>query len=156
MVLHVLQGELEAVPSMDARAPPAALALARGAARGRQHRALSRRGQRVERLVIPGGVMDGGQGRGVLPPHLPRLVHLLRHEAAAVELGLGAVPRPGHRVPRAARHVVPQVGHHLRLHRPLHLQGGISDRWREAASYLLSEDVCQGATHHQDHKKEQH
>ena len=75
---------------------------------------------------------------GVVLPHLPRLLHLDGLDAAALEPGLGPVPRPRHGGLRPGP-VAPQVRHQPRLHVGLD---------------LLSEDVGNDAAHHQDAQQE--
>ena len=107
---QVVEAEDEAVPGVHPGLAPQAVPLVvRGAAGGGQQRPLGRL-LGVEELVVP--------------PYLPGLLHLLREEAAALEVGLGEVPRQGHRPLPRPRHVVPHLRHHLRLHRPLHLGEG--------------------------------
>ena len=63
-------------------------------------------------LAAAGGhrsVLRAGVKQLVVSPDLPGLRHLLRHEAAAAQLGLGEVPGAGHRVLLVTGVVVPDV-----------------------------------------------
>ena len=130
LVLHVAEAELHAVPGPHRRHHRHVVRrhadLARHAAGPRHHHARSLRAGRVQVLVEP--------------PHLPGLLHLLGHEAAAAQLGLGEVPGPGDGGLRVLGVVVPDVGDHLGL-------DGVDD--------LLPEDVGQDPAHHQDHEEQE-
>ena len=67
--------------------------------------------------------------------------HLFCHEAAALQLGLGLVPGPGHAALRLQGVVVTQVSDHLCSDRVLH---------------LLPEDVGQDPAHHHHHEQKEH
>ena len=73
-------------------------------------------------------------------PLLPGLVHLLRLEATAAQLGLGEVPCSGHAVLTVVRIIESDVSDHLRL---------------DSVDNLLSEDVGKHSTHYQDHEEEE-
>ena len=67
--------------------------------------------------------------------------NLLRHQTAALKLGLGLVPGPGHAIVGLPGIVVTDISDHLRFDRVLH---------------LLPEDVGQYPAHCHHHEEEEH
>ena len=124
---HVDQAELQAVP----RPHP------------RHHRLVVRVDTELGLLAAGPGhrrVLRAGVEQLVVSPDLPGLGHLLRHEAAAAQLGLGQVPGLGHRVVLVTGVIVPDVQDHLGL---------------DGVDHLVPEDVGQHPAHPEDDHGEQ-
>ena len=86
------------------------------------------------------GVFWAGVEQLVVSPDLPGLRHLLCHEAAAAQLGLGEVPGAGHRVVLVTGVVVPDVEDHLGL---------------DGVDHLVPEDVGEDPAHAEDDHREE-
>lgn len=85
-------------------------------------------------------VLWAGVEQFVISPDLPGLGHLLGHEAAATQLGLGQIPGLGHRVVLVTGVIVPDVQDHLGL---------------DGVDHLVPEDVGQDPAHAEDDHGEQ-